>query len=134
LPLLIGGGGEKVTLRIAARYADEWNTWGSPETLRHKMEVLDQHCAAIGRDAKTIRRSAQALFTVRDEVGGPPPAGGFPAFAGTVDELRDVVRQYAEAGVDELIVPDRPLGRGEQRIRAMDRFINDVAAEFRDGR
>src|SRR5713226_6802457 len=50
LPLLIGGGGEKRTLRIAARYADEWNTWGTPETLRHKMSVLDQHCVREGRD------------------------------------------------------------------------------------
>ena len=47
LPLLIGGGGEKVTLRIAARWADEWNTWGTPEVLAHKNVVLDRHCAVI---------------------------------------------------------------------------------------
>ena len=50
LPLLVGGGGEKVTLRIAAKYADEWNVWGDPATLRHKMEVLDRHCESLGRD------------------------------------------------------------------------------------
>ena len=58
LPLLIGGGGEQKTLRIAATYADEWNVWGTPSLLKHKMEVLDRHCAEIGRDPSTIKRSA----------------------------------------------------------------------------
>ena len=50
LPLLIGGGGEKTTMRIAARYADEWNCWGLPELMAHKSEVLERHCLEIGRD------------------------------------------------------------------------------------
>ena len=56
LPILIGGGGEKVTLRIAAKWADEWNTWGSPEVLQAKGAVLDRHCQAIGRDPATVAR------------------------------------------------------------------------------
>ena len=52
LPLMIGGGGEKVTLRLVAKYADEWNIWGDVDALIHKMNVLDQHCAEIGRDPK----------------------------------------------------------------------------------
>jgi alkanesulfonate monooxygenase SsuD/methylene tetrahydromethanopterin reductase-like flavin-dependent oxidoreductase (luciferase family) len=52
LPLLIGGGGEKLTLKITARHADEWNVWGTPEILEHKMAVLDGHCADLGRDPK----------------------------------------------------------------------------------
>ena len=51
LPLLIGGGGEKVTLRITAKHADEWNIYGSVETLKRKMRILDQHCANVGRRA-----------------------------------------------------------------------------------
>ena len=48
LPLLVGGGGEKRTLRIAAQYADEWNCWGTPDMLSHKMAVLDRHCEDVG--------------------------------------------------------------------------------------
>ena len=54
--LLIGGGGEQRTLRIAAKYADHWNVWGGPETLRHKGEVLARHCDAVGRDPAQILR------------------------------------------------------------------------------
>ncbi len=71
-PLLIGGSGEKRTLRIVARYADEWNsTTASPEAYRAKREVLEEHCRAVGRDPATIRRSVMAGFIVggsRDEL------------------------------------------------------------------
>ena len=61
-PLVIGGKGEKVLLRIAARYADEWNIpSGTPDEFRHKGQVLDQHCRAVGRDPVTIERSVQFL-------------------------------------------------------------------------
>src|SRR4051794_4072155 len=56
LPIWVGGGGEKRTLKIAARYADGWNVpFIAPETLRHKLEVLHGHCADVGRDPKEIR-------------------------------------------------------------------------------
>jgi probable F420-dependent oxidoreductase len=57
IPILIGGGGEKVTLRIVAEHADIWHTFGSPETLRHKSAVLDDWCAQVGRDPAEIQRS-----------------------------------------------------------------------------
>lgn len=64
-PLLVGGGGEKRTLKIVARYADEWNMTGATvETYRAKSEVLARHCAAIGRDPATIRRSMMVAFIV----------------------------------------------------------------------
>jgi F420-dependent oxidoreductase-like protein len=59
-PLVIGGGGEKRTLRIAARFADQWNAPGAtPEVLAHKIEVLHGHCADVGRDPSTIEISVQ---------------------------------------------------------------------------
>jgi F420-dependent oxidoreductase-like protein len=133
LPLLIGGGGEKVTMRIAAQYADEWNVWGTPETLRHKTAVLDRHCEALNRDPRSIRRSAQALLVLSDDPSVVENARvpGRPVIAGNVSQLQEIVREYQEAGVDELIIPDGTLGRGEQRTAVLDRFINEVAAPFR---
>lgn len=57
IPICIGGGGEKVTLRITAQYADIWNGFGTAEELGHKCKVLDEHCAKLGRDPKEIERS-----------------------------------------------------------------------------
>ena len=57
LPILIGGGGEKVTLRLVARFADAWNTFGPPENFAHKSAVLDQWCADLGRDPSEIERT-----------------------------------------------------------------------------
>ena len=53
-PILIGGGGERKTLRLTARYADLWNGFGDPATIRHKLDVLAEHCAEIGRDPSEI--------------------------------------------------------------------------------
>jgi probable F420-dependent oxidoreductase len=58
IPILIGGGGEKKTLRITAKYADMWHGFGDPETIAHKMQVLDNWCKEVGRDPKEIERSA----------------------------------------------------------------------------
>jgi probable F420-dependent oxidoreductase len=57
IPILIGGGGEKKTLRIAARYANIIHTFGDAETFAHKMRVLDNWCAEINRDPREIERS-----------------------------------------------------------------------------
>ena len=57
IPILIGGGGEKVTLRIVAEYADIWHTFGGIETITHKSHVLDEWCSKVDRDPTTIKRS-----------------------------------------------------------------------------
>jgi probable F420-dependent oxidoreductase len=62
-PILIGGGGEKVTLRIVAQYATIWNGQGEPDVVGRKNRILDEWCAKVGRDPKEIERSAQ--------IGGP---------------------------------------------------------------
>src|SRR6202048_4271064 len=57
IPLLIGGSGEKVTLKLVAQYADACNVGGDIATIRHKLEVLKQHCEDVGRDYNQIRRT-----------------------------------------------------------------------------
>jgi probable F420-dependent oxidoreductase len=57
LPILIGGGGEKVTLRLVAQYADAWNGFGPPESFAHKNTVLDEWCEKVGRDPSAVERT-----------------------------------------------------------------------------
>jgi probable F420-dependent oxidoreductase len=57
IPILIGGGGEKVTLRLVAEHADTWHAWGDVETMAHKSQVLEDWCAKVGREPSEIERS-----------------------------------------------------------------------------
>ncbi len=139
LPLLVGGSGEKVTLRIAARWADEWNTWGHPDVLAAKGAVLERHCEAVGRDPGGIRRSAQVLIDLEGAAGRSdmphrrmPHRRAYPTASGSVSELQEMLHAYEEARVGEFIVPDWNLGTGAARSDAMDRFMEEVAAPFRE--
>jgi F420-dependent oxidoreductase-like protein len=130
VPLLVGGGGEKRMLRIVARWADEWNTWGPPGVLAAKGKVLDQWCEQIGRDPASIHRSAQVLiFHDRER----DPDARFQSASGTTDELQQVMQGYVDAGVGEFIVRDMTFGAaGAERDDGLDRFLGEVAAPFRD--
>lgn len=68
IPVLVGGGGERKTLRLAAKHADIWHSFGDVGTIKHKMEVLWDHCAMVGRNPNNIEVSAAVA-------GGPSPAG-----------------------------------------------------------
>lgn len=129
LPLLVGGGGERVTLRIAARWADEWNTWGTPDHLAAKAEVLDRHCEAVGRDPREITRSAQVIVYL--DARGQQVDRPMPKVSGSVAQLQDLMGAYREAGVGEFILPDWNLGTGSARRELMDRFLTEVAGPFR---
>jgi alkanesulfonate monooxygenase SsuD/methylene tetrahydromethanopterin reductase-like flavin-dependent oxidoreductase (luciferase family) len=63
---MIGGSGERKTLRTVARYADMWNGMGPLDTMRHKVEVLRQHCADVGRDPSEIQFTLGIKPTIRD--------------------------------------------------------------------
>jgi F420-dependent oxidoreductase-like protein len=128
LPLLVGGGGERVILGIVARRADEWNCWGTPEVIARKSAVLAKHCDAVGRDPGTISRSAQVLV---DLGGAPPTRRGMPLVAGTAAEIQELLHRYAEIGLDEFILPDWNLGTGSARADTLDRFLEEVAAPLR---
>ncbi|HUR76841.1 MAG TPA: LLM class flavin-dependent oxidoreductase, partial [Acidimicrobiales bacterium] len=130
LPILIGGGGEKRTLRIAAQYADEWNAWSDPDLLRHKVGVLRQHCDTLGRDPAEIQVSTQAmLFLSEDEEWLADKRG--QGIVGTPKEVVDIIGAYQDAGADEIIVPDFTMGGPQRRKDTCDLFINEVASSFR---
>jgi F420-dependent oxidoreductase-like protein len=135
VPLLIGGAGERRTLRIAAQYADEWNSWTTPEVLAHKISVLRAHCEQVGRDPAEIHVSTQAVLYLstdrewlRDKRQQPP---GRPVIAGTPAEVAGIVARYQEAGAGELIVPDATLGSLARKKDTCDLFMQEVAPAFR---
>jgi alkanesulfonate monooxygenase SsuD/methylene tetrahydromethanopterin reductase-like flavin-dependent oxidoreductase (luciferase family) len=66
LPIMIGGSGEKKTLRTVAKYADMWNAMGSLEMMTHKVEVLRRHCDEVGRDINEIEFTLGVKLTLRD--------------------------------------------------------------------
>ena len=139
IPLMIGGGGEKRTLKITAQYADEWNVWGDVEILKNKMAILDQHCESIGRDPQEIERSAVALLFLSDNESFLKKMRAadiaLPAIIGNVNEVIDIVANFKEAGVKELIVPDFTLGTliGADSVKQdlMEKFITEVVGASR---
>ncbi|HSL33343.1 MAG TPA: LLM class flavin-dependent oxidoreductase [Candidatus Limnocylindrales bacterium] len=66
LPIMIGGSGEKKTLRSVAKYADMWNAMGEVEVMRHKIDVLRRHCDDVGRDPAEIEFTLGIKATIRD--------------------------------------------------------------------
>ena len=135
LPLLVGGAGERRTLRIAAKYADEWNSWTTPELLAHKVSVLRDHCEQVGRDPGEIHVSTQALLylsTDQEWLAAKRQADpGPPVIVGTPAEVADIVARYREAGADELIIPDFTLGSKARKKDTCDLFMVEVASAFR---
>ena len=108
LPIWAGGGGEKRTLKIAARYADGWNIpFPSPEAFTHKNQVLDAHCADVGRDPGEIRRAVNVglAFTEESLVSQFGRAANVVrpgVLTGTPEQVIDRIGQYVEAGADQV--------------------------------
>jgi F420-dependent oxidoreductase-like protein len=142
-PLMIGGGGEKRTLRIAAVHADHWNTWGGPETLARKGRILEEHCASVGRDPRAIVRSANMALLISEDAGEAERLAGAIArrmqwdeafvrdvcLVGSPAALRDALGRLRDAGVDMLWVPTLFLPRDPRPV--LDRFMADVAPALR---
>jgi len=116
LPLLIGGGGERKTLRIVARYADACNVGGGFDNVKHKDEVLRRHCAEIGRDESEIERTAGiGVCVIRDShdeaqrVFEAIFAGQGSArlwqnqLVGTPEEVAEIIRPYLGIGFRHLL-------------------------------
>ncbi|OGN82234.1 MAG: hypothetical protein A2X23_03885 [Chloroflexi bacterium GWC2_73_18] len=117
LPIMIGGGGERKTLRTVAKYADIWNVFGDLETLHHKIEVLRDHCAVVGRDPATITRTLGCKMVIRDDpveaqrawdalmvANREPHYSDDAPWLGPPAMIAETLRGYLDAGFDGLIV------------------------------
>lgn len=142
--LMIGGGGERVTLRIVARRADHWNVWAGPKVLARKTAILEEHCAKAGRDSRTIARSVNMalLMTSKKEeidrlaesitkrLGTHATDAQDFCLAGSPDQIRDKLHELKAAGANTIFIPTmfRPL---DELRRDMDVFIAEIAPSFR---
>jgi F420-dependent oxidoreductase-like protein len=128
LPLWIGGGGEKVTLRTAARWADGWNVpFIAPETYAHKVEVLHRHCEDAGRDPAEITHSVNVGIAWRDgdlraQFGNIADFVSPGVLQGTVQEVIDRVGAYRDAGAEMLVLAMR----APFDVDGLDRFAAEV--------
>jgi F420-dependent oxidoreductase-like protein len=117
VPIMVGGSGERRTLKLVARYADACNLFGDPDTVRHKLDVLRAHGETVGRDPAEIEVTNLTSALVAADRGSldalversRPPTLSPEAFAdrvkaGTADDQIGRYRQYAEAGVQTAIV------------------------------
>lgn len=133
LPLWIGGGGEQVTLRLAARHADGWNVpFITPDAYRHKVEVLEGHCAREGRDPTTIEKTINVTLAWSDEelrsrFGGMADWIRPSALTGSTDQIVDRIGEYRDAGADWVNLALR----APFDVEAVDRFAAEVLPAFR---
>jgi F420-dependent oxidoreductase-like protein len=121
LPLVIGGSGERRTLRIVAEHADIWHTaYGDPAEYRHKLDVLAGHCADVGRDPADVRKSLTfravlagdergARERMAELFGGPPPERMRDMYiVGTPEQCVERLREYADLGVGDFLLGSLP--------------------------
>jgi F420-dependent oxidoreductase-like protein len=113
-PFVLGGSGEQLTLRVVARYADIWNCVGNDlENFKHKSAVLDSHCAALGRDPRSIQRSVQ--LTVHPQA---------------MESTREQTRSFIEAGATHLIMNLRAPYPTDVVQRIDEDIIRPLKAQF----
>ena len=138
-PVLIGGGGEQLTLRVVAKHADCSNFGGSPEQWEHKREVLKSHCASVGRDFGEIQLTwSPEVFirTTEDEVLGAgtrslwgEAADSWRAgnLVGTPEQVCEKLRAYVDLGLAAII----PWCADYPDTQTLELFASEVMPEFR---
>ena len=113
VPIMIGGGGEKKTLRLVAQYADATNVFGSPEGIARKYAILDEHCAAVGRDPREIERSTLQNVNVTADGGRG---------AETAAEVIQRFGELSDAGAEHVIFSTRDV-HDPERIQILARDV-----------
>jgi alkanesulfonate monooxygenase SsuD/methylene tetrahydromethanopterin reductase-like flavin-dependent oxidoreductase (luciferase family) len=135
-PILIGGGGEQKTLRTVARYADWWNLPGGTfENYAHKLDVLRQHCQAVGRNYDDIVKtwSPEAIAIAETEAAAQQIAATSPykrdVIIGTPQQVAEQLKPFVDVGVERLIIRiiDFPAMTG------LDLFVQEVVPLLRQG-
>jgi F420-dependent oxidoreductase-like protein len=138
LPILIGGGGEQVTLKITARYADWWHGFGTPDVIKHKLDVLKKHCADVGRDYNEIAPTAGGGILVRDDLNtvdkrmrevaarNKVDAPYRPALLGRPADLAKRLLEYRKVGVKGFLFGMSPPFDRE----TIERTMSDVKPRF----
>jgi alkanesulfonate monooxygenase SsuD/methylene tetrahydromethanopterin reductase-like flavin-dependent oxidoreductase (luciferase family) len=103
-PIMIGGGGEQLTLRVVARHADLWHGFGDPATLKRKIDLIDGYARAVRRDPAEIVKSASVAIWVGQPPGGPAGRGGRPPISGDPAAIEARLREYVDLGITYFIV------------------------------
>ena len=132
-PILVGGSGERKTLKIVAKYADACNLFGSAETLKRKLNILKEHCKSVGRDYDTILKTKLGAIIIDDdkEIAKKRvqqitrmPEEQIREFAiyGTPEDVSRQIKLLEEVGIQYLIVDLDP----SRELEALDTFVNKI--------
>ena len=132
-PILVGGSGERKTLKIVAKYADACNLFGSAETLKRKLNILKEHCKSVGRDYDTILKTKLGAIIIDDdkEIAKKRvqqitrmPEEQIREFAiyGTPEDVSRQIDLLEEVGIQYLIVHLEP----SRELEALDTFVNKI--------
>jgi alkanesulfonate monooxygenase SsuD/methylene tetrahydromethanopterin reductase-like flavin-dependent oxidoreductase (luciferase family) len=140
-PVLVGGQGEQLTLRVVAHHADSWNAVGNtPESFAHKLEVLWGHCEDLGTDYDAIEKTILHTVFLRDSTEqahedyerlmeatetGPEPREERNGAIGTPEQAREYVQSFADAGADTFMIKTPKNDR-----RSVELFVDEVMPAF----
>src|ERR671910_76125 len=133
-PILVGGSGERKTLKIVAKYADACNLFGSSETVRKKLDILKEHCKSVGRDYHSILKTKLSAIIVDDnndmaknrvrKTFGGIPEEQIKEFViyGTPEDVSRQIETFEQVGIQYLTVNLEPYGE----LEALNTFANKV--------
>jgi F420-dependent oxidoreductase-like protein len=133
-PILVGGSGEKRTLKIVAKYADACNLFGSAETVRKKLDILKTHCRNVNRDYDSILKTKLGVVVIDNDglmakkkvqqafIGMPEAQLREFAIYGTPDDVLKQIKEFEDVGIQYLIVDLEP----QREIEAVEVFADEI--------
>lgn len=133
-PILVGGSGEKRTLKIVAKYADACNLFGSAETVRKKLDILKTHCRNVNRDYDSILKTKLGVVVIDNDglmakkkvqqafIGMPEAQLREFAIYGTPDDVLKQIKEFEDVGIQYLIVDLEP----QREVEAVEVFADEI--------